>query len=495
MHDILKDKQKHSPIQDIFGGSFQSQVVCLHCNFKSDTLDPIMDISLDIKNCESIEQAFYRYTTTEDLVRENQYKCEKCNRLRDAQKKVTIKKTPQVLTIQLKRFGFFSYSGSKVTRHIRYPEVLKLRPFSSDQQDATYNLYGVLVHAGHTCNSGHYYAFVKNGHSWFRMDDELTQPVTTQSVLSQSAYLLFYQKTNIQNLKSSAAETHGAKKPVKTIVERPVPRVYEEISSKVDAINVKVPESSNRKELHLNGVYHGQVSQKRDGNVNHPSIVKIKIEKKNEPVANGIHESSGAIPTSSLISRLPFSKEKSIEFIPSTPLQKGFVDGGPLPVNATTKWKSKPIATKELPKPIKVNSTISFTARPIVKKLSDLVSSLTDSVGATLNGSHEQKSTVKVRQTALDVNKSHVVVGGNGLDGDGNAFRMALQQQASKTQIRPWNHLATTETVFKRNQLVDILTKEQKRKRPSRDDMEYDAPLLKGLKKKHKKFENRIRAQ
>jgi ubiquitin carboxyl-terminal hydrolase 36/42 len=168
IHDLLKKGEK-SIIQDVFGGIFQSQVVCLKCKTKSNKFDPLMDISLDIKNCDSIEQALFRYSASENLNKGNQYKCANCNMLRDAQKRVTIKKSPQILTIQLKRFGFCSSYGSKVTRCVKYPEELKLQPFMSEANvsNTSYQLYGVLVHAGHTCNSGHYYSFVRNRfNSW-----------------------------------------------------------------------------------------------------------------------------------------------------------------------------------------------------------------------------------------------------------------------------------------------------------------------------------------
>ena len=35
-----------------------------------------------------------------------------------------------------------------------------------------YKLYGVLVHSGYSCNSGHYYCYVKGSNSmWYEMND------------------------------------------------------------------------------------------------------------------------------------------------------------------------------------------------------------------------------------------------------------------------------------------------------------------------------------
>jgi ubiquitin C-terminal hydrolase len=49
-----------------------------------------------------------------------------------------------------------------------YEEYSQLCP-----QHAEYNLYGVLVHQGGSCHSGHYYAFVKAPNDvWHLCDDD-----------------------------------------------------------------------------------------------------------------------------------------------------------------------------------------------------------------------------------------------------------------------------------------------------------------------------------
>ena len=56
-----------------------------------------------------------------------------------------------------------------------------------------YELYAVLKHEGPSCNSGHYYCFVKAANqSWYCMNDAFVNQVSLQRVLNQNAYLLFY---------------------------------------------------------------------------------------------------------------------------------------------------------------------------------------------------------------------------------------------------------------------------------------------------------------
>lgn len=45
------------------------------CKYKSNTFDPFLDLSLSIKNCDSLEKAFQLYTKPEILSKDNSYKC------------------------------------------------------------------------------------------------------------------------------------------------------------------------------------------------------------------------------------------------------------------------------------------------------------------------------------------------------------------------------------------------------------------------------------
>ncbi len=112
----------------------------------------------------------------------------------DAQKRLTLDANPAVLAVQLKRFDFLGSYGSKINRYIRFPETLDVSPFMSrGKVSEKYRLYGVLVHSGGSCHSGHYYCFVKGSNGiWYCMNDSDVQQVSLKTVLQQSAYMLFY---------------------------------------------------------------------------------------------------------------------------------------------------------------------------------------------------------------------------------------------------------------------------------------------------------------
>lgn len=122
----------------------------------------------------------------------------------DAERRLTIDKPPSVLTIHLKRFGEFGgLSGMfgyapKITKHVEFDDELDIAKFMSQPPPAgsflsKYTLYGVLVHAGHSTTSGHYYSFVKSPAGiWNLMDDSHVSSSSKEKVLAQRAYMLFY---------------------------------------------------------------------------------------------------------------------------------------------------------------------------------------------------------------------------------------------------------------------------------------------------------------
>ena len=210
-------------VHRIFGGYFRSQIRCRKCNYKSNTYDPFLDLSLEVskKSSTSVLRALSEFTRKETLDAANQWKCSGCKKYVCATKQLTVFRPPLTLCIQLKRFAFdncgfgqkFSKyhhgyggggggGGSKITKPIEFPGSLHL-PLS-DNRSCQYTLTGVVIHVGGSSQSGHYTAYVKkpgkNGASqWYHMDDSHVQPVSERTVLKQKdAYLLFYCRTEVK---------------------------------------------------------------------------------------------------------------------------------------------------------------------------------------------------------------------------------------------------------------------------------------------------------
>jgi len=206
-----------------FGGYFRSQVRCRRCNYRSNTYDPFLDLSLEVskKSSTSVLKALSEFTRKETLDAANQWKCSGCKKYVCATKQLTVFRPPLTLCIQLKRFAFDSFGfgqksskyqhgyggggyggGSKITKPIEFPGTLQL-PLS-DNRSCQYTLTGIVIHVGGSSQSGHYTAYVKkpgkNGTSqWYHMDDSEVQPVSERTVLKQrDAYVLFYCRTEVK---------------------------------------------------------------------------------------------------------------------------------------------------------------------------------------------------------------------------------------------------------------------------------------------------------
>ncbi|KAK0546984.1 hypothetical protein OC845_004328 [Tilletia horrida] len=235
-------------IQKIFAGRLRSRVHCGSCGYDSDTFDPFLDLSLDIRSGnqgpgfgagngggpESVLASLTAFTRVERLDGKNKYRCEKCKKLTVADKQFTLDQVPPILTIQLKRF---TITGGKIGRAVNFPETLKVDRFMSGSSRSTgagpsngkgaylkdddasasptYRLYAVVHHFGGGPNSGHYVATVRRGGRWFRCDDSstyATENPTSASGDRSSAYILFYQREGLsvieaQNAKVAAADS------------------------------------------------------------------------------------------------------------------------------------------------------------------------------------------------------------------------------------------------------------------------------------------------
>ncbi|GMH04461.1 hypothetical protein Nepgr_006300 [Nepenthes gracilis] len=185
-----------SLVHKIFGGRLQSQVKCVQCSSCSNKFDPFLDLSLEIVKADSLYKALMHFTATEHLDGgERQYQCDRCKQKVKALKQLTIHKAPYVLTIHLKRFGLLT-AGQKIEKKVHFGPTLDLKPFVSSsypEGDLMYTLYGVLVHAGWSTDSGHYYCFVRTSTGmWYSLDDNRVIQVNERTVLDQKAYMLFY---------------------------------------------------------------------------------------------------------------------------------------------------------------------------------------------------------------------------------------------------------------------------------------------------------------
>ncbi|KAJ1726379.1 hypothetical protein LPJ61_005228, partial [Coemansia biformis] len=76
-----------------------------------------------------------------------------------------------------------------------------------------YSLYAVLVHAGGSSRSGHYYCYVKSPAGiWHELNDSTVRQVSERTVLQQPAYVLFYER-NASSSAERSTNGHGKHRP------------------------------------------------------------------------------------------------------------------------------------------------------------------------------------------------------------------------------------------------------------------------------------------
>lgn len=216
-------------IHKIFGGKLRSRVQCQRCKHNSDTFDPILDLSLDLRKSSSVHEALERFTSVDVLTGSERYKCEKCKKAVDATKGFTIHEPPLVLTIHLKRF---TLSGQKINRQINYPDSLILTRgmLSEGLAPHYYKLRSVVHHHGNSPNSGHYVASVrgKDSNRWYEMNDSSVYPTRGQPVNMHDAYILFYVRdpshalsSIVRSEPSSSLASHKRRLSEREVDERP----------------------------------------------------------------------------------------------------------------------------------------------------------------------------------------------------------------------------------------------------------------------------------
>uniref|UniRef100_A0ACB8GCX5 Ubiquitin carboxyl-terminal hydrolase 45 n=2 Tax=Sphaerodactylus townsendi TaxID=933632 RepID=A0ACB8GCX5_9SAUR len=197
------------------------------------------------KEC-SVQSCLHQFTSVELLMGNNKLLCENCTEQRqkhlkkansaekkvegvytNARKQLLISSVPAVLVLHLKRFHQAGVSLRKVNRHVDFPLVLDLAPFSSascknvtDGGKVVYALYGIVEHSG-SMRGGHYAAYVKvraptkkllehissnrnvqglkesvgaSVGQWVYVSDTHVQAVPESRVLHSQAYLLFYER-------------------------------------------------------------------------------------------------------------------------------------------------------------------------------------------------------------------------------------------------------------------------------------------------------------
>ncbi|KAJ2730874.1 hypothetical protein IW152_004943 [Coemansia sp. BCRC 34962] len=233
-------------VHTAFAGMLQSAVTCVKCGNTTRSLDPMLDISLDIPPAPAarltdaalnhaldskqrrgpalasmtrgsrpvltLHDCLAHYTRAESLP-PGVYRCSRCTAPAAAVKQLSVRELPPVLTFQLKRFAADGGSHSKVDSFVRLPLNVDMTPYTAAalatpaapttpavgsgeptssrgrRADATranpacqYTLFAVIDHVG-LLDTGHYTAYARHRSRWFRFDDATVSKADVRDVL------------------------------------------------------------------------------------------------------------------------------------------------------------------------------------------------------------------------------------------------------------------------------------------------------------------------
>lgn len=208
-------------LHDLFEGTLTSETRCLTCENTSQRDEAFLDLSVDLEAHSSVTSCLRKFSEEEMLCERNKFHCDNCGGLQEAEKRMKIKRLPQILALHLKRFKYTEdlQRLQKLFHRVVYPFYLRLFNTTDDagDPDRLYELYSVVVHIGGGPYHGHYVTIVKTeDRGWLLFDDELVEPVGKDYVQQffggepvpgvqdakqlACAYVLFYQETTMEKM-------------------------------------------------------------------------------------------------------------------------------------------------------------------------------------------------------------------------------------------------------------------------------------------------------
>uniref|UniRef100_A0A1A8S2G3 Ubiquitin carboxyl-terminal hydrolase n=1 Tax=Nothobranchius rachovii TaxID=451742 RepID=A0A1A8S2G3_9TELE len=188
-----KNMKEHQDVLGLMERLFQGRLVlrtrCLECESFTERREDFQDISVPVLDeqpsspedlteispdpkpeVKTLKWAMAQFASVERIVGEDKYFCETCFHYTEAERSLLFDKTPEVITIHLKRFSASSleldpYAGlSKVNTPLQTPLTLSLEEWctkTSSAKGQRYQLFAVVMHSGITISCGHYTTYVR----------------------------------------------------------------------------------------------------------------------------------------------------------------------------------------------------------------------------------------------------------------------------------------------------------------------------------------------
>lgn len=199
-------------IEKTFMGKLATTYKCLTCSWQSTNIDSFRDLQLsfpEVKNdCASnytVQDLIDYYCSSEKLHGDNQYFCECCKKLSDAERFINVISAPKNLILTLKHFKYdqSNHMRAKLMHKVFHNENVSIKVCSAETLDEVasvhYDLYAGVVHSGCSMDSGHYYTYASDGNNnkWYKFNDDVVNQCKIAELNNltppNTPYILFYQ--------------------------------------------------------------------------------------------------------------------------------------------------------------------------------------------------------------------------------------------------------------------------------------------------------------
>ncbi|KAI9498185.1 hypothetical protein BDB00DRAFT_801508 [Zychaea mexicana] len=249
--------QETTALHQMFGGYMQDKYVCDACKKEANTYEPFLNITGDITKSNTMEKCLSQRLKEHQA---NLHLCPSCESESSGRRKLSMYRTPKVLTIHLNRLEH----GKKNDKNVKFSETFDIQRYISETEkenvEHIYHLNAIIVHQGTSLLGGHHVAYVKapNG-QWHCFDGDSVQQASVKRVLDQKPHMLFYtaeplkkqQKSKQQQQTKSKKQITKGLKATKFVAE-PFERQAEEqeviAPETVDNSVISVGENGEKKE-------------------------------------------------------------------------------------------------------------------------------------------------------------------------------------------------------------------------------------------------------
>ncbi|CAL1578173.1 unnamed protein product [Knipowitschia caucasica] len=140
--------------------------------------------------------------------------CPTCKKHQQATKKFDLWSLPRILVVHLKRFSYNRCWRDKLDTVVDFPiRDLNMSEFVCDPKAGpyVYDLIAVSNHYG-GMGGGHYTAYGKNkmDGKWYYFDDSSVSSASEDQIVTKAAYVLFYQRRDLDDGPKASASLGGA---------------------------------------------------------------------------------------------------------------------------------------------------------------------------------------------------------------------------------------------------------------------------------------------